>query len=206
MRIITISREFGSGGRELGKRIADELSFDYYDKEIIAVIAQKKGMDERYVEQALEDQIWKRVPLTFRRSFTNAIALQSTSTTFLLEQKKVIEQIGQIGRDCVIVGRNADVILAEKQPFSLFICADMEAKICRCMERASSEEKISRKTIEKNSYRIDKNRAKTREIITNHKWGERGSYDLTVNTTGWKIKELAPVVAEFAMSWFRREK
>ena len=63
-RIITISREFGSGGRELGKRLSDILGFDYYDREIIAAIAEAKGLDENYVEKALESGISQRVPVT----------------------------------------------------------------------------------------------------------------------------------------------
>ena len=59
MKIITISREFGSGGRELGKRLADELGFDYYDREIITAIASARGMDEGYVEKALENHAWQ---------------------------------------------------------------------------------------------------------------------------------------------------
>lgn len=58
--IITISREFGSGGRELGKRLAETLGFDYYDKEIITAIANNKGLDENYVEKALNNYDWKK--------------------------------------------------------------------------------------------------------------------------------------------------
>ncbi len=122
MKVITISREFGSGGRELGKRLADGLGFDYYDKEIIAAIAQGQGLDENYVEKALEHHIWKSVPLAFGRSFTGAVALQSAQTGLLLEQKRVIERIAEAGKDCVIVGRNADMILEAVQPFSIFVC------------------------------------------------------------------------------------
>ena len=69
MRIITISREFGSGGRELGKRMADVLGFAYYDREIITAIAKKNNMDENYVAYALENNAWEQVPLTFRNTF-----------------------------------------------------------------------------------------------------------------------------------------
>ena len=68
MKIITISREFGSGGRELGKRLADVLGYDYYDKEIIASIASNKGMDEDYVARAMEHSSWQNVPLTFHQT------------------------------------------------------------------------------------------------------------------------------------------
>lgn len=205
MRIITISREFGSGGRELGKRLADELGFDYYDKEIITAIAQRQELNENYVENALENHAWQTVPLTFRHSFTGASLLQSTQTALLLEQKRVIESIAKTGRDCIIVGRNADVILQKEHPFNIFVCADIETKIRRCTERAPEGERLSRKEIEQHICRIDKNRAKTREIITDSKWGERSMYHLIINTTGWNIKELAPAIGEFIIHWFRRE-
>ena len=205
MRIITISHEFGSGGRELGKRLADELGFDYYDKEIITAIAQRQGLNENYVENALENHAWQTVPLTFRHSFTGASLLQSTQTALLLEQKRVIESIAKTGRDCIIVGRNADVILQKEHPFNIFVCADIETKIRRCTERAPEGERLSRKEIEQHIRRIDKNRAKTREIITDSKWGERSMYHLIINTTGWNIKELAPAIGEFIIHWFRRE-
>lgn len=204
MRIITISREFGSGGRELGKRLADMLGFDYYDKEILAAIAQGQGLDETYVEKALDQQAWQTVPLTFRRSFSGITGPQSTQIHLLLEQKRVIERIAHTGKDCVIVGRNADVILQKEHPFNIFVCADMETKVRRCMERAANEENLSNKEILQNIRRIDKNRAKTREILSGSKWGERGTYHLTVNTTDWNIKELTPAVADFALRWFGR--
>ena len=127
MRIITISREFGSGGRELGKRLADVLGFDYYDREIISSIAQAKGLDENYVEKALESGIWQRIPLTFHSSFSTGSMLQSAHIGLLQEQTRVIEGIAKSGKNCVIVGRNADVLLAEQHPFTIFVCADMEA-------------------------------------------------------------------------------
>ena len=66
MNIITISREFGSGGRELGKRLADLLEYDYYDREIIASVAEKSGMDAAYVENTLNNHGWKNQVITFR--------------------------------------------------------------------------------------------------------------------------------------------
>ena len=69
MKIITISRQFGSGGRELGKRLADILGFDYYDREIITAISQSKGMDAGYIERTLNNHAWQNIPVTFRHSF-----------------------------------------------------------------------------------------------------------------------------------------
>jgi cytidylate kinase len=204
MRIITVSREFGSGGRELGRRLADELQYDYYDGEIIAAIAKKCGLDETYVENTLEDQGWQAIPLTYGRTFTSPMVLQSPQVELLLEQKRVIDEIGKAGRDCVIVGRNADILLEEYHPFNLFVCADMEARVRRCMDRAKEGENISPKEMEKHIRRVDKNRARTREILSDSVWGHRDAYHLIVNTTTWDLKQLAPAVAQFARDWFER--
>lgn len=196
MKIITISREFGSGGRELGKRMAGILGFDYYDKEIIATLAEQQRLHNGSAEQALRHHGWQTVPLTFRRSFAGA-AMQSVQTGVLLEHKRIIEQIAGAGKDCVIVGRNADVLLKDCGPFNLFVCAEMKAKLQRCMERASENERLNAKELERKIRQIDKNRAKIRDIITGSRWGEHGSYHLIINTTGWNIKELTPAAAGF---------
>ena len=205
MNIITISREFGSGGRELGRRLADELGYDYYDGEIIAAIAKNSGLDETYVENTLENHGWQAIPLTMNRTFASPAALPSPQIGLLLEQKKVIEGIGKTGKNCIVVGRNADILLEEYDPFNIFVCADMKAKVERCIERAKEGENTSPKEVEKQIRRVDKNRARTREILSSSAWGERSAYHLIVNTTGWDLKELAPAVAEFAVRWFGRK-
>ena len=205
MNIITISRDFGSGGRELGRRLADELGYDYYDGEIIAAIAKNSGLDANYVENALEDHGWQAIPMTVHRTFASPMVMQSPQVGLLLEQKKVIEEIGKKGKDCIVVGRNADLLLKEYEPFNIFVCADMEAKIDRCIERAKEGENTSRKELEKKIRRVDKNRSNTREILSSTAWGQRDAYHMIVNTTGWDIKELAPAVAAFAVRWFDKK-
>lgn len=204
MKIITISREFGSGGRELGKRLAGLLGIDYYDREIITAIAKQNGLDESYVEMALEKRDWQTMPLTFGRSFAGINGVQQMQTNLLVAQKYVIEGIAKTGKDCVIVGRNADVLLADKKPFRIFVCAGMEEKIRRCMERASEGEDISRKGVEQNIRRIDKARARTREILGGGKWGDSSAYHLIVNTDEWDMEELALAVEEFVLRWYGR--
>ena len=203
-KIITISREFGSGGRELGKRLAERIGCEYYDKEIIMAIAENKGMNEVYVEHMLESQPWKEMPLHFRSSLSGSRGLEHARMDLLLEQKKVIEAIAGRGKDCIIVGRNADVLLNDFMPFKLFVCADMNAKIGRCLERAGENEKVSRKELERKIRSVDKGRAQIRNVVTDSPWGDRYAYHLTVNTSGWNIKELIPMVAEYAAAWFRR--
>lgn len=205
MRIITISREFGSGGRELGKRLADQLGYDYYDNEIISMIAEKCDMDETYVEKTLGSHIWKTCNLNFRSTIASSVYAQAEKVHFLVQEKSVIEGIAALGRDCVIVGRNADLILKEYHPFRIFVCAEKEAKLLRCKERASAEENLTDRELLRKMKEIDQVRSQTREILSDSVWGDRDAYDLTINTTGWNIKKLVPAVADFAQSWFGRE-
>ncbi len=204
MRIITISREFGSGGRELGKRLADQLGFDYYDSEIISAVAKNSGMDAGYVEHALSDQGLRDFPITYRHTFGSSIYVQTNNVNLLMEQRRVIEGIAALGRDCIIVGRNADVILQQYHPMTLFVCATLEAKVARCKSRAPEGEKLTEKELIRKIKQIDKARAQTREILSGAKWGQRDAYHLMVNTTGWDMKELTSAVAKFAESWFER--
>ena len=131
MNVITISREFGSGGRELGKRLADQLNYEYYDSEIISAVAQASGMDAAYIENTLNNHDWKNQVITFRRTLSSASYVQNSKIALLLEQKKVIEDIAKMGKDCVIVGRNADVILRDCHPFNVFVSASKKAKLAR---------------------------------------------------------------------------
>ncbi len=206
MKIITISREFGSGGRDLGKRLADVLGFDYYDREIITEIAARHDMNETFVESALENSFWRTMPLTFHHSFSMASPMQEIQTNLLVEEKNVLDSIAKTGKDCIIVGRNADVRLWDYEPLRIFVRADMDAKIRRCIERANEGEDLTEKAVKRNIRSIDKNRARNTELITGNKWGDPAHYDLVLNTTEWQIKELVPVVAEFAKAFFARTK
>ncbi len=201
MKIITISREFGSGGRELGKRMADLLGWDYYDREIISKIASEQGLDEAYVDRMLASS--HRQTITIRRSFSS-LPLQTAGADLLGKEKQVIERIAAKGRDCVIVGRNADVYLRALHPFTLFVCASKEAKLRRCRERAEAQEHISDRELERKIRQIDRSRAGVRELVGGNEWGKRDSYQLTVNTTDWEIKDLVPAVASFAQQWYER--
>lgn len=116
----------------------------------------------------------------------------------------MIEEIAALGKNCIIVGRNADVILQDYQPFNLFVCASTEAKLQRCRERATADERLTDRQLLRKMKHIDKVRTETREIMSGSPWGQRAAYHLTVNTTGWVIKNLVPAVADFAQRWFGR--
>ena len=197
MRIITIGREFGSGGRELGKRLADILGCEYYDREIISSISEEMGLKEDYVESVLENDMYHNYPISYGHSFDVGMIMQHPHNSLFLEQRKVIEKIAEMGKDFIIVGRNADIILKNYNPFNIFVCANRESKIKRCMERERNEEKLTEKQMLRKMKRIDKNRSHLRDFVSHSKWGDPEAYDLTVNSSGWEIKKLAPIVAEY---------
>lgn len=204
MNIITISREFGSGGRELGKRMSDILGYDYYDKAIISALATQLAQQQSDLRRTAEGISWRSIPYTYRHSFIAPATLHTVQSSRLLEEKKVMEYIAQQGKDCIIVGQNADVLLQKFSPLNLFVCAEMQARVDRCVKHAREDEDLTPKQIERNIRALDKERAASRAILTERAWGQRDAYHLTVNTTSWEIKALAPVIAEFALRFFER--
>ena len=173
MKIITISREFGSGGRELGKRLADALGVPCYDNEIIEMIAKENGFDERYVANVSEKSIESAYPLTIGHRFTMApMQLMDQSIRVATAQRKIIENFAEQG-DCVIVGRCADVILEDMKPLNLFVYADMDSKLQRCMERAPVGENLNENELERKIKQIDKQRAQHRQMYSDTKWAIR---------------------------------
>ena len=210
MRIITVSRQFGSGGRELGKRLAQILDWDYYDKEIIETLAEEHGMDEEYLRDVLSHHGWQHVQLTYRNSFSHLLvhsgpAGLATRTELMVRQREIIREIAHYSHDCVIVGRDADVILQEEKPFRLFVCADMESRLNRTMAHEAKrpeQERLTEKEILRNIRRIDKNRIRTREILTGRSGRNGTTFDLTINATNRDIKKLSEAVADFSIRWF----
>ena len=207
MRIITISRQFGSGGRELGKRLADLLGWDYYDKEIISMLAEKEQLDPEYVRSIVNDHHWDTVPLTYRHSFARHELVPDPHIKLMAGQRRIIQQIAEAGNDCIIVGRNADIILRDYGPFRLSVCADIEDRLARCMkhELKKGDDALSEKEVLRNIRRIDKDRRRLRESLTGKDPADSSVFDLTVNAGKWDIRQLALALAEFALRWFAQK-
>ena len=202
MRIITISREFGSGGRELGKRLADALGFAYYDREIVSSIAEKCNLDEGYVENVLRKGLTINVPITFGHTFYFYSDPTSENELKVLNtQQQIIKELALRG-DCVMVGRSSGIILEKYNPLRLFVYADMEWKVKRCRERASAEEHLTDRELEKKIRQIDAGRARHQKLLTDRKWGAPEGYDLCINTTNMEIKKIIPGLKEMALCWF----
>jgi len=208
MKIITVSRQFGSGGRELGKRLSDLLGWDYYDREIIQALSEEKGLDPEYVHRMLSSHGWHHYQLTYRNSFHQTLSGVRNGTELLVRQREIIREIAAAGNDCIIVGRDADIILQDYSPFRIFVCAEMDARLERCRRfemKKPAEEQLSDKEILRNIRRIDRNRRQVREVLTGRAASDGSSFDLTVNSTRWEISRLAEAVSDFAWKWFPEE-
>ena len=199
-KIIAVSREFGSGGREFAKRLADELGYKYYDKEIITEIAKRADMDETHVANVLESSVFSQIPLTFAHSFADYAPLHANTTLFGM-QNAILKEIAKQG-DCVIVGYSANYVLREFSPFSIHVYATTESKLNRCKARAEENEHFTDKQLIKKMKKLDKARAQNHNLFSSTKWGDKNGYNLLLNTTNMEIKKLIPPVAEFIKNWF----
>lgn len=195
-KIITIGREFGSGGRELGRRLSEELKIAYYDREIIQEIAKRTALSEQYVK-AIEERLPSATfPIHIGSSFyLTQNPLWEQTMDIYREQFTIIKEMAEKS-DCVIVGRCADYVLKEYNPFRIFVYADLESKFRRCREKAPAGEVLSDRELKQKMIEIDKSRAKYYEFYTEKKWGHKLNFDLCINTSHVAIKKLAPHVAK----------
>ncbi|MBR4692794.1 MAG: cytidylate kinase-like family protein [Oscillospiraceae bacterium] len=198
-KIITIGREFGSGGRELGRRLARELGFDYYDKEILTEISKHTSLSEEYVQRVVESQPHQLFPITTGRSFlyVDTQPLQQAGAVFLAQQEIIREMADR--SSCVIVGRCADHILRDRKPFRIFVYADMASRIARCRSRAPEGENLTDKEYKQQIQQVDKARARYYDFYTDMKWGDKLNYELCINTTNQDIPTLVPYLAKMFM-------
>lgn len=193
-KVITIGREFGSGGREIGRKLADTLGMAYYDKEIITEIAKRTTLSEEYVHDVVGRKPTYSYPIHVGRTFMSINTIQVIQGgTIFNEQCKLLKEFADAS-DCVIVGRCADFILKEYNPYRIFVYADLESKLARC-KKYEHGENMTDKELTRYIKRIDKNRAENYEFYTGHKWGDKLNYDLCINTTGKEVEKIVPHVA-----------
>ena len=196
-RIITINRQFGSGGRELGKRLAEMLGIAYYDSEIITEIATRSGLATEYVNNIVEKKPIVYYPITIGRSFmTQPLQRVDFQSKIFGEQHALITELADKS-DCVIIGRCADYILRDRKPLRIFVYADMESKIKRCMERQTKEEDFTEREMKRRIEGIDRERAKYYNYFSSQKWGARDNYDLMISTSGKNIKQVSVALAQY---------
>ena len=200
-RIITISRQFGSGGRELGKRLSEALGVPCYDQQIIEMVAKEQGLDQNYVAHMSETDFSAAYPATIARGFIAPNYALQQSVQISAAQHRLIRELAQKG-DCVVIGRCADTVLEDFHPFNIFVYADQASKLARCRKRAPVDEHLTDKEMARKMKRIDKKRMEYRRMFAVGEWGRKENYHLCVNTSGKEIKKLVPGVLAYAKIWF----
>ena len=187
--IISISREYGSGGREIGERLASTLGIAYYDKELINRIVQKSGLPDDVVE-AHDEKVLNRFLLTPNRFLTGADLDQPIASAIHAAEIESIRSAADEG-PCVIVGRSADSVLSSyPRLISIYVSAPMENRIARVMRRNNISEGEAKTRI----ARIDKDRAHYYRYFTDKKWGEANNYDLCINSGKMAVADDAVAV------------
>ena len=201
-RIITVGREFGSGGRELGRRLSEKLKIAYYDQEIVTEIAKRTSMSEEYVRMVTENHPTMSFPIHIGNRFSpiSNLAFQQCISIYA-QQHKLLQELAEKS-DCIIVGRCADYILCDAQPFRIFVYADTESKLKRCMERRPEGENLTETQMKKKMTEIDRDRAKYYEFFSGHKWGSKENYDVLLNTSGKDIKRLSASLYNYFQNTF----
>ena len=176
-RIITISREFGSGGRFIGEEVAKKLGISYYDKDIIGQIAEQSGFAPEYIRENAELSPKKGL---FAYAFSGRdITGKSVEDMVYEAQRNVILKIAE-KESCVIIGRNADFILKDREDvLNVFIHGDMPEKVARICKLYN----VTEEEAEKMMADIDKRRMTNYRFYTDQKWGMAKNYTLSLNSS-----------------------
>lgn len=191
-KIITISREFGSGGRTIGRQVAEHLGITFYDKELVDQIALESGFAPKYVEEHGEHSPGKSLfSYAFAPQGVPGVMNGLSTADFLWNiQCNVILQLAEKG-PCVIVGRNADYILKDREDaFHVFVCANTDFRAERIVRLyGESEKKPEARLAEK-----DKRRKVNYQHYTGRDWGQAQNYDLCVNTSVVGIEQASDII------------
>lgn len=174
-RIITISRQFGSGGRTIGKEVAKELGIKCYDAEIIEKVAKESGYAESFIKENSEYTTYS----SFLGQLFSARDYQgkTPSDQIWVMQKKIIEDIAS-KESCVIIGRCADYILQDQNILKVFIHSSLDNRAKRIVEKYGETDKDPIARLKEK----DKKRASYYEFYTEIKWGDATNYDVSLDS------------------------
>ncbi|MSS01117.1 AAA family ATPase [Floccifex porci] len=173
--VVTITREFGSGGRTIAKKLAEELGYDYYDYELVQKIAQESGFAEGFIEEFGEEVSTGG----FFSFFGNNWGALNINDQLYFSERKVILELAEKG-NCIIVGRCADYILKDrKDTLNVFIYADMEWKKDRIVNLyGETDVDIEKRILEK-----DKRRKAYYKYYTDRKWNRAANYHVSLESS-----------------------
>lgn len=198
--IITLGRQFGSGGRAVGKKLAEDLGIPYYDKEILSRAAKESGiceaLFENHDEKPTSSFLYSLVMDTYSAGYTTiGMHDMPMSQKVFLAQFDTIKKIAEEG-PCVIVGRCADYALEElDHVVSVFVHAPLDKRAARIAEYESIDMAAARKMALQN----DKKRASYYNYYSNKKWGDAASYDLSINTGKVGIYGAAELIKNYVI-------
>lgn len=203
MQIITVGRQFGSGGRTIAKKLAERLGIEYYDKEIITIAARESGISpdifEKVDEAAANSLLYSMVIGMYATTshVTNFGEISINDKIFRI-QTEIIEDIASKG-PCVIVGRCADYILRENPDLlNTFIYSDIEDRI----RRATEDYNIQSKNMKEYILKSDKKRANYYNFYTGKKWGAISNYDICLSSSTIGIDGCVDVLEKVAKTKF----
>ena len=187
-KIIAISRQFGSGGRTIGKLLAEQLNIPLYDREIISQVAKESGFAESYVEEKGEyGSSDKAAGMFINRSCYSSASNEDTIWNF---QTKFIKEHAE-KEPCIIIGRCADYILRNRlDVLRVFIHADMKERI----KRISEVYKINDSDPEKLLHQKDKRRAAYYQFYTDIKWGDTKNFHITLDSSAFGIEKCVQIL------------
>ena len=192
-KIISISREFGSGGREIGFRLAQKLGIPFYDKELISLASEDSNISAELFHANDEVIAKKERPANTYAPidpFSPTYEIPVSDQLFVI-QTKIIRQLAQNG-PCVIIGRCSDVIIEDA--FKVFICASLKKRIDRLMS-LEEDTSIDAKQMETHIRAIDKKRKEYYQFYTGNEWGKPKNYDLCLNSGNLGIEQCVELIA-----------
>ena len=191
-KVITIGRQFGSGGHNIGEKLAEKLGFTYYDKNLIDLAAEKSGMSQGVLSEVDEKAANPWLYAAMSQTGQTHISMNlCTNDALFTAQSEIIRGIAKT-ENAVIVGRCSDYILKDEDVslINVFIYAPMEARIKRTMERDKVNEAQAVNLIKKN----DKQRKLYYDFYTDRKWASHVNYDITLNSETFGIDGCTEII------------
>lgn len=201
-KIITIGRQFGSGGCEIGKCLAEKLGIDYYDKNIIEIAAEKSGINKKMFEEADEkhNSFLYSLSMAHYGGLASPVYLNDVIThdKLFLIQANIIKELAE--KPCVIVGRCADDILRDYcKTFNVFVHADKDFRI----DRISKLYELSKSSAETLIKKTDKSRKNYYDFYAHATWGSASSYHMSISSSVFGLEGCVDIIADCADKYFR---
>lgn len=197
--VITIGRQYGSGGRELGQMVAKKLGIEFYDEELVTMAAEKNKMHKDILkavdEKATKSLLYTLVTGGDFRFFNSAVQYEMPiNDKLFITQSEIIKNLAN-SSSCVIVGRCADYVLRDcaQKCIHLFVYADLEDRIKRISQKYDLSPEKAKEKINK----IQKTRKAYYNYYSNQEWGNVSNYDLCINSAKLGLEKAADIICDF---------